>query len=227
MAIDTKKLLPPAIQVFIVPIILLIVLGILTGLAVRVGFSRIGAQRDDIAAARRDENTLSQKESVLRDVQGTVPTYVNTVAASIPEKNPALSMISQLRALALTNGIILENIKIGSAVPGEGLFNVDITFGLEGTPVQVVSYLNSIKNLAPVSTVEKAKVNQSALGTRADVTVRVYYSAFPQKLPSLTEAVRELTDEERTTLNRLSALSLPAFTDLEAQPAGVRENPFD
>jgi len=227
MAIDTKKILPPAIQVFLVPVILLVVLGILSGLAVRIGFSRIGAQRDEIAAARQDENTLSQKENVLSSVQGTVPTYVNTVAASLPEKNPALSMISQLRALAVTSGLLLDNIKVGSAVPTEGLFYVDITFALEGTPPQVVSYLNSIKNLAPISTVEKAKVNQSALGTRADVTVRVYYSAFPQKLPSLTEPVKELTEDERTALTRLSALSLPAFTDLQAQPAGLRENPFD
>ena len=227
MLVDTKKILPPAIQVFLVPVILLVVLGILSGLAVRVGFSRIGAQRDEIATARKDENTLSQKESVLRGVQGTVPTFVNTVAASLPEKNPALSMISQLRVLALTNGLLLENIKIGSAVPSEGLFYVDITFGLEGTPPQVVSYLNSIKNQAPISTVEKAKVNQSALGTRADVTVRVYYSAFPQQLPSLTEPVKELTEDEKAALNRLSALSLPAFTDLQAQPAGARENPFD
>lgn len=227
MPIEYKKILPPAVQVFIVPIVLLIILGILSGLAIRIGFGRIGQQRQDVAVARQNENTLSQKEGVLRSNQGTIPSFVNTVAASLPEKSPALSMTSQLRNLALANGIILENIKIGSAVPSGSLSEVDITFGLEGTPQQVVSYLNSIKNLAPVSTIEKAKINQSALGTRADVTVRVYYSPFPEKLPSLTEAVKELNEDERNTLNRLSALSLPAFTDLQPQPAGTRDNPFD
>ena len=227
MAIEYKKILPPAIQVFVVPIVLLVVLGILSGLAIRVGFGRIGQQRQETAVARQNENALSQKEGVLRTNQGTIPTYVNTVAASLPEKNPALSMTSQLRNLALSNGISLENIKIGSSVPSGGLSEVDITFGLEGTPPQVIAYLNSIKNLAPVSTVEKAKINQSALGTRVDVTVRVYYSPFPEKLPSLTEPVRELTEDERNVLNRLSALSLPAFSDLQPQPAGARENPFN
>ena len=227
MAIEYKKILPPSIQVFVVPIALLVVLGILSGLAIRVGFARIGQQRQDVALARQNEGTLSQKEGVLRSIQATVPTYVNTVAASLPEKNPALSMTSQLRTLALSNGLILENIKIGSAVPSGDFSEVNITFGLEGTSPQVVSYLNSIKNLAPVSTVEKAKINQSALGTRADITVRVYYSPFPQKLPSLTEPVKELTEDERNILNRLSALSLPAFSNLQAQPAGIRENPFD
>ena len=227
MAIEYKKILPPAIQVFVVPIVLLVVLAILSGLSIRVGFARIGQQRQDVALARQNEGTLSQKEGVLRSIQGTVPAYVNTVAASLPEKNPALSMTSQLRTLALSNGLILENIKIGSAVPSGGLSEVDITFGLEGTPPQVISYLNTIKNLAPVSTIEKSKINQSALGTRADLTVRVYYSPFPQKLPPLTEPIRELTEDERNILNRLSALSLPAFSNLQAQPAGTRENPFD
>jgi len=227
MAIAYKKIIPPAIGVFIVPIALLVLLGVLSVLAIRIGFGRIGQQREEVEVAGRDESTLSQKESVLRAVQGTVPTYVTTVAASLPEKNPSLSMIAQLRTLASSNGLLMQNIKIGSAVPSGDLSMVDIAFGLEGAPVQVVSFLNSIKNLAPVSTIEKAKVNQSGLGTRADVTVRVYYSPFPKTLPSLTEPVRELTEEERSSLTRLSSLSLPAFTTLQAQPAGVRENPFD
>ncbi len=227
MPASTKKIIPPSIQVFLVPAALLILLVLLVGLAVKVGFSRIGQQRDEIAAARSSESILTQKESVLRGVQATVPSYVNTVAASLPEKNPSLSMTSQLRTLAATNGLVMENIKIGSAVASASLAEVDISFGLEGAPATVISFLDSIKNLAPVSTIEKAKINQSAQGTRADVTVRVYFAAFPEKLPSLTEPVKELTDGERATLNRLSALSLPAFTDLKPQPAGVRENPFD
>ena len=79
MLVDTKKILPPAIQVFLVPVILLVVLGILSGLAVRVGFSRIGAQRDEIATARIDENTLSQKERRVHELLSTFLMYASLV----------------------------------------------------------------------------------------------------------------------------------------------------
>lgn len=227
MATDFKKVIPANVQLFLVPLGLLVVLIILSVLAVKIGFSRIGAQREELSAARKNESILSQKESVLSSVQGTIPTYVKTVAASLPEKNPALSMTSQLRSLALTNQLILENIKVGSSVTTGELSAVDISFSLEGAVPQVVSYLNSIKDMAPVSTVEKAKINQSSLGTRADVTVKVYFSPFPTKLPSLTEPVKELSQEEKGTLLKLSALSLPIFTELQAQPGTLRENPFD
>jgi len=225
----SKKLLSPNVKAFMGPVGLLLLLVILSVFAFRFGFAKISEQRQNVSTARQNESVLSQKESILKDIQSGVPSYVKAVAAALPEKNPSLSMVSQIRILSSEKGLSLGNIKVGSeiAAGGASISEVDVTFGIEGPAAEIVSFLAAVKELAPVSTIEKAKINRSSIGTRADITLRVYKSEFPQKLPSLTEPARALTDDEKTTLTKLSALRLPIFTDLTPQGGGVRENPFE
>ena len=211
------------------PVGLLLLLIVLSVFAVRFGFAKISEQRQNVTAAKQNESVLSQKESILKDIQSGVPSYVKAVAAALPEKNPSLSMVSQLRILSAEKGLKLGNIKVGSEIStgGASVTEVDVTFGIEGPIAEIVTFLAALKEIAPVSTIEKAKVNRSSTGTRADVTIRVYKSPFPEKLPSLTEPARALSDDEKTTLTKLSALRLPVFVDLAPQGGGLRENPFE
>src|SRR3972149_11308684 len=129
-----KKLITPNIRVFIPPLLFLGILIIISILAARVGFARIGSQREELAGARRNENILSQKESVLRELQTDVPGYAQTAATVLPEKNPALILISQLKTLSAPQGLILGNFKVGSEIGGEGaIATVDVTFSVDGS----------------------------------------------------------------------------------------------
>lgn len=223
-----KKILPPNIQVFIVPIVLLAVLAVVSIFVARVGFARFSSQRQELETAIKSENILTQKESLLRELEAQAPAYVRTVAAVLPEKNPALTMVSQVKSLSALQGLTLGNFKVASATNrGTALSEVDVSFGVDGPLAQVITFLNSLKTLAPVSTLEKVKINQSAGTTRADITVRVYFATFPTQLPSLTEPARGLTAEEKDMLAKLSVLTLPSFIELVPQPGVVRENPFE
>ena len=223
-----KKLITPNIRVFIPPLLFLGILIIISILAARVGFARIGSQREELAGARRNENILSQKESVLRELQTDVPGYAQTAATVLPEKNPALILISQLKTLSAPQGLILGNFKVGSEIGGEGaIATVDVTFAVDGSFAQVVEFIGAIARIAPLSNLEKAKINQSLGAARADVTVRAFFSPFPQQLPALTEPQRNLTDEEKDTLSRLASLTLPPFIELAPLPGVIRENPFE
>jgi Tfp pilus assembly protein PilO len=223
-----KKLIPPNMQVFVIPLGLLAALVIMTIFSIRFGFARISTQRQEVETANKNESVLLQKESVLKEVETEIPAHVKVLAAVMPEKNPSLAMISQLKLLSSSKGLVVENIKVSSSMAKEaGLSEVDVTFGVDGPMLQVIDFIASIKDLAPVSTLEKAKLNQSGEATRADLTVRVYYAAFPEKLPSLTEPVRGLTSSEKETLTNLSSLLLPAFIELAPQGPTQRDSPFD
>jgi Tfp pilus assembly protein PilO len=223
----SKKLLSPNIRVFIPPLIFLGALIIVSILIARLGFVRLTKQRETLTEAKKNESVLTQKEGILRSVATEIPIYAKTVALVLPEKNPAITMITQLKNLAVLNAVTLGNFKVGAAAGNETLSTLDITFGIDGEITQVVGYINSIRSLAPVSTLEKSKINQSTGVVRADVTIRLYFSAFPKKLPALAEPQRELSSDERDLLTKLAGLTLPPTISLSPQPASIRENPFD
>ncbi|KKS77640.1 MAG: hypothetical protein UV51_C0005G0050 [Candidatus Woesebacteria bacterium GW2011_GWC1_42_9] len=61
----------------------------------------------------------------------------------------------------------------------------------------------------------------------AQIVLSSFWSPLPEKLPSITEAISSLSDEELAVLNTLSTFTTPlggAAGELIAAPA--RENPF-
>jgi len=223
-----KKMLPPNIQVFIVPMALLVALAFFSFIAFKFGFSKISEQRGKLEEAKKNEIVLSQKESVLRQIQGQVPAYVDTVAMVVPEKNPSLMMITQLKNLSLAKGLTLGDIKVGSEVgKGTTLSGIDIQFDVDGAMPNIIDFLTSTKTLAPVSSIERAKINQAAGVVRAEIEMKVYFASFPERLPSLTDPVRELTADEKDILTKLSGFTFPATSVFTGQPPSFRENPFN
>ncbi|MFZ5932503.1 MAG: type 4a pilus biogenesis protein PilO [Patescibacteria group bacterium] len=222
-----NSLLSPNLSTLLVPFVYITLSIFLFILALKIGLARITDQRAKIAEGRKTQNILSQKESLLRQVEVDILSFVDASANAIPEKNPALTMLAQIRNIALVNGLTVTSFKIASQAENPSVSSVDVSFGVDGGLTAVVSFLKSLSTLAPLSTVEKAKINQAGSVASANVTVRVYFATYPTKLPSLTEAVYDLTSEERELLDKLTSLTLPTFSRLTPQEPGVRENPFD
>lgn len=196
-------------------------------LAVKVGLDRINDQRQKVLEGRRIENTLVAKEALLREVEVDISGFVDSASSAVPEKNPALVMLSQLKNLALVNGLTLTTFKVASETQAAGLGSVDVSFDIDGTLPATLSFLKSLSTIAPISTIEKVKVNTASQVASSNITIRVYFAEYPAKLPSLTEAVNNLTEEERKLLDMLSGLTQPVFTSLTPQPASGRVTPFN
>jgi len=183
--------------------------------------------RAQIGAAQVDEVTLTQKLSVLQTVSPTAATGANVVVSAVPDANPALAVISQLKILASGNGIILSAIKVATgAVNPSGLNNVDISFTAVGTRLQIFSFLEATAQIAPITIADKVRMAESAGAVRADISVKSYWADFPKTIPSVTQPITDLTPPERETLAKTSALTQPTFLQVSPSQGNVNPNPF-
>ena len=222
-----KGLFIAKVSAILIPAVYLLVSIILFVFGAKTGIAKISEQGSTLNETRKTEGVLQQKESLLRQIETEVSSQVDVLANVLPEKNPALIMISQLKNLALVSGVTITTFKIGAQNDAGTVSFVDLTYDADGDLVSVISFLNTIKTLAPISTIDTAKINQHGGIASANVRIRVYFAGYPTKLPSLTEAVNALTDEEGGLLDTLSGLTLPVFTTLLPQEPTVRESPFN
>ena len=222
------KLISPDIRVIAMPIAILMGIVILALISYRIAYSKISTQREEVAAAKEVEKVLNDKQKVLTQVGANIGSYVNSVAASVPEKNPVLMMISQLKSLAGTRNITINNLKGGSEVNSQGSIPVvNLNFEVGGSLSNVLDFLKSLETVAPLSTIDQLKIAQSAGNARTDVFLKLYFSPFPQKFPALSEPITELTTNEKELLAKLQQLKLPSFVNLAPQAPSVRATPFD
>jgi Tfp pilus assembly protein PilO len=222
------EIVSPNIKALVVPIVILLVLIILSVISYKIAFLKLTAQREEFTSAKNAEKVLVNKEAVLSQIQGDVSSYVDAVVLAVPSQNPAIAMISQLKILALNKSVTLSSIKGGSeSTTQASLMSADITLGIEGPSVAIIDYLKAINTLAPLSTLNRVKINQSVGSARAEAVIRTYFSAFPTKLPAMTEPIKELTAEEKEILSKLSQLTVPSFINLTPQTPVMRESPFD
>ena len=222
-----KGLFGANVSAILIPSVYLLVSIILFVFGAKMGIAKISEQSSSLNEARKIQGVLQQKESLLRQIEPEISSQVDVLANVVPEKNPALIMISQLKNLALVSGVTITTFKIGAQNDTGVVSFVDLSYDADGALSSIIPFLNTVKTLAPISTIETAKINQQGGLASANVRIRVYFAGYPTKLPSLTEAVNQLTSEEETLLDTLSGLSLPSFTTLTPQEPTVRESPFN
>jgi len=222
-----KSLLPPNMEVMAVPLVLLIVLLFLFIFAAKIGLSRLNSQKQKLAVTRREELVFRQKQEILQEVQEEVLSLADLSATAVPDKNPALAVISQLRNFASSKGVILSNLQVASrGKVGKGLSRVEVGFEAEGDFSAVINFLEEIGKTAPISRVEGVEINQSAGTTRATVSLASFWAPFPEKLPPLTEPVKDLSAEELDLVRSLSELTPPLFLEITPSVPSARTDPF-
>jgi hypothetical protein len=222
-----KSLVPPNIEVMVVPIILITVLIILSILVAKIGISKVNSQREKLTVAQRDETIFKQKQEILQEVQGEVLSLADLSASAVPNKNPALAVISQLKNLASLRSVVLSNLQVGSKSGAEkGMSKVDISFDVDGDFSSVLDFLQDTSKIAPISQIEKIEINQTVGATRANTTMVSFWAPFPKKLPPLTEAAKDLSVEELSLIRSLSELTPPVFLEIAPSVPSARADPF-
>ncbi|MBI4153450.1 type 4a pilus biogenesis protein PilO [Candidatus Woesebacteria bacterium] len=222
-----KSLFGANVSAILIPSVYFLLSILLFVFGARTGIKRISEQRNALNEARKSQAVLEQKESLLKQIETEISSQVDVLANVLPEGNPALIMISQVKNLAAVSGITITMFKTGAQTDTGAVSFVNLSFDAEGELVSLISFLNTMKILAPLSTIEKVKINQQAGAASANISARIYFAEYPTKLPSLTEAVNELSAEEQGLLDTLSGLTLPVFTTLSPQGPSIRESPFN
>lgn len=207
----------------ILPLVIAIVLFIVVG---NFGIARILELQSQIRQANIDKNTLTQKLSTLQSLGSDLPTTSEVSLVALPDKSPALAVLSQIKNLAAQNVISISNIKTGSTISqSSDISTTNLSFDVAGPVPAILSFLNGIHKISPLAVVNSVKISETALVATASVNVSSFWSPLPTKIPAVNEPINTLTADEQTILTSISALVPPQFSNLSPSQAG-RANPF-
>lgn len=208
----------------IIPLLVIIPLFIFIG---KFGLAKVVSIRGKISLAQKQEKVLSQKFSLLTDVEETAASASLLTSSALPSQNPSLSVMSQIRIISKESALNPINIKSGASVQDKaGISRVDVSFDVEGGRSVILDFLKKVGTFAPITVVEKVKLNDLGGVTRAEVTLKAFYAEFPKKLPGLTEAINDLTNDEKNILDEILELRQPQFVSLTPSAPNERLDPF-
>lgn len=194
------------------------------------GYSQIRTQLASLKTTRNTENTLKTKFDKLREVSPGVINNSDSVIIALPDKNPGILMVSQMRLFSINNALTLTKVELkDSSKINDQLAKMQLSGEFEMPDLRsAVNFLHSLINSAPVSTLEELSVKSDQTGIRqGEIKISVYWADLPTQLPSLTEPFEELTEEEQNLLTKVAGFTQPEFTTLPPTSPGQRENPFN
>jgi len=206
------------------PLVVVIVLFMIVG---QFGFGKITDIRNQIEATKSDQKILTQKLDILRKIEDTGEQSSNLVVVALPDSNPSLFVVSQIKLLAGKNGLTIGGLKASSpAVGTTGLSTVNISFTLAGSRSQIESFIKGVSSFAPITIVDRIKINESGPGiSMGGITLKSFWAAFPTKIPAVSQALADFTPAEQQTLQDLRSLTLPIFSQVPAGQGG-KSDPF-
>lgn len=208
----------------VIPLFIVIILFIAVG---NFGISKIVDVRNRIVTGQNSEKSLTQKLDILKIVSSELSLKSGLISSVMPGENPSLTVLSQLKILAISNGVILSSIKStsGSGTASE-LNQTSVSFSVTGARIQVLSFLRAIAKIAPITVVDKIKISGLGGGVTGDIAVKSYWVDFPKTIPSVSSPVTDLTAQEKVIINDLSAYIQPTFIELAPSQSSVNPNPF-
>ena len=208
----------------VLPLIIVVILFILAG---PFGFSKIVDLQNQIDLSKKDKAILSQKLALLQSVSATISQDTNTSLSALPDANPSLAVLSQVKSISAKDGVSLSGIKTSSPInDASGTLHVGITFQIAGGKSQILTFLKDIANIAPLSLIDKIKINQNGDSQLADVTLQSYWAPLPKILPTLTTPISDLTAEERDVITSISSLTQPTFLVVPPAEGSGKVDPF-
>ncbi len=221
-----KKMVPSKFRPMLVPLTTFLVLLFLSISVIKFLVGSVIGQRGSLSENIKNENILKQKQTILQEISDQLSaSAVSSFTLIVPDKNPVLISVSQYKSLAALQGVAITNFKTGAENSKGDSSSVQLTFEVTGTFPQVLVFLNSLRTIAPLTSLDKVRIAQSIVSTKAEVSVSAYWFALPQKIPSINEPSYDLTQNERELLGKLSTFSLPSF--VTAVPSlGVARDPF-
>ena len=220
-------IMPPNIKILAVPLVSLFGIIICFIVAFKIGLGKIADQNKKIKTIGKNIIVLEKKQSTLAQVKATLQDDIQFFSLALPDSNPSLSIIYQIRNFSAKNALLFQNIKSGSEGKEKDYSNVDLNFDLSGDLYGIFSFVKTTESFAPIVSVEKIKITQSGGVYMGSVTLRGYWADFPKKIPAIAQPISDFSDEEVEVILKISQLSIPPFSNLFPTTSPERINPFE
>ncbi len=224
-----RKIYTPNVEVLLWPILTIIVTSILSVFVFRNGYAKITEKLGVLENTKAVENTLSQKLEVLRQIPPGILDKTNVLLVVMPERNPTLFFISQLKNASQTTSVKLNEFEVkGFANVGGDISSIEVEGALDATDYpQAISLLRYFENVAPLAKVNGVRISRSNSGTLdLGTSISIFFSNLPTQLPPLTSPIKALTSEQEDSLKKVANFFLPEFNVILPSEPTDRANPF-
>lgn len=208
----------------VAPLLIVIILFLFVG---KFGVGKITGLSTKIKDSKRTQTILQEKLNILTSVSQTAAVNAGRVVYALPESNPTIAALSQLKNLALTNNLILKEIRSSNSSSDTSFSSVNISFSVEGARDSILAFINSIKTVAPIMLVSRAQLREGQDIAKADITVSSFWAGLPSSIPPVTQTVSDLTASEKEMLIELSQLNQLVYTSTNsATSSDINLAPF-
>lgn len=208
----------------VAPLVVIIILFVLVG---KFGLDQINNIRNQINDAKKNQSVLSEKVNILKNISSVSVEAPADALVALPKTNPSLLVMAQINNLIANQPLLLAN--LGSSPPSEstgGMSSVLTSFSLSGTKDAIISFVENIDKIAPMSFVQKVDMNGSGNELTADISIKTYFAPLPKTIPTVTQAVTDLTATEKSLLTEISELTEVSLFDVATASGGINPNPF-
>lgn len=211
----------------------MVILFVASLIGVNQFYSRFSVIQAKISDASSKQQILQQKLLTLQQLNRDALSFSESAYLALPAYNPSLLDISQIKRQAKNFDISIDTLRISaSSAESKDLSNVRIDLKAIGSYTSIINFLKKLQNEAPIMNIDSLKIQENPPDFQATVSLLSYWSTLPAQLPALTESVVGFSQDELDTLNTLSKLETPLFTQDNVsttnatQTAAPRENPF-
>lgn len=211
------------------PLLLIIILFVVVA---KIGISQIGSINKQLKDAKKTQTLLTTKINTLRSTASISETGSEIALAALPNSNPSINVMSQLKFLSSQYPVIISNIKSSyTEATSKDLTYVSTSFDLSGTSADLLSFINALERVAPITLIQKISITSGTDVYDANIVVQTYYAPLPSTIPSVTQPVNDLTAAEKELLNKLSSLVQPVVLPSTVVPtaggdSSINPNPF-
>lgn len=217
-------------QPVIGPVIVLLVLLVLSLTLGNFLWGRLSTVRQELQAEKKRNAALSAKLDILEGLnQGQLESLLSSATAAIPSSDSTLFALSSIRQKAQDRAVSLANLRVivrEETSKKREAKSVEMRFDIQGGLVPTITFLNDLRNTAPLTKVSKIRLSVSGGSVLANVSLLSFWGPLPEKLGKVEDPIETLTGAEEELLTRLSELELPAGRQIVPAPPQGRENPF-
>lgn len=217
----------PANRLMVIPSLYLIIIVILTIFSIKTGYEKINQQRSTIASLEKTVNTLKEKDAVLESVPREIGPYMSGSAYALPAKDPSLLTLTQVKGLASTYLLPLEELKISGGEEADLGKSVKLSFKISGDITQLMAFIKAFGQISPTTSVDRVEFVNGDGVFSAEIRTRSYWKEYPTVLSKVTDPINKLSDKELNALRMMSQLTPPTFTDILPSGPYERSTPFN
>ena len=207
----------------LIPSVVMVVTLIGSLIAGKTLWDKLNITKAEVASSQTEIQILQDRLAVLQSSSSNVPAYSKKVLVALPSENSALNTVSQLRKFAGDNNMLIDKFSM------EGGMQPNFTFEIEGDLSQVVGFLSDLGKTMPLVNINSVYLENDDV-VSARLSVSSFWAPLPETLPSITDPIESLTEEELAVLTTISSFQYPttAFpgVNLYNNENTGRSNPF-